>query len=374
MAGFVDETAGGERAVDLTGRLGAAFGVLDRLVAGPVGGAGLAVAVGGEVVADRYAGEASPGVPAGPSTLWPLASISKLYTAAAAMALVERGEITLSTRVGSVLPGFAGGGRETMTLRHLMTHTSGLIYESPRMAELMAARTSLDAMVDEAFAGDLLFAPGTSQRYSDLGFAVAGRMLATVAGAPLPELVASRVLGPGGLGQTFMPPPREVDGRIAYVAGAFAEGTEGAMYNSVYARDLAHPAFGTVASLRDLLAFGLLFAPGSPRRLLSRAGTAAMVTDQTGSDLPGEVIRPATGVIHPWGVGFMIKGRSGYPELASAGSHGHAGASGCSLWIDPAADVVIAFVSNRHLNADPDELFTRLDRVHNTVMAGMTGD
>ena len=294
--------------------------------------------------------------------------------ASAAMALIERGEITLSTRVETVLPDFTGGGHERVTLRHLMTHTSGLIYESPRMAELMAARTPLDAIVDEALAGDLVFAPGASQLYSDLGFALAGRMLAAVAGTPLPELVAGSVLEPAGLGNTHMPPPREVDGRIAYVAGGFAEGTEGAMYNSSYARDLAHPAFGTVATLRDLLAFGLLFAPNGPRRLFSRAGTTAMVTDQTGTDLPGETVQAPTGVIHPWGIGFMIKGRSVYPELASPSSFGHAGASGCSLWVDPVADVVIAFVSNRHLNADPDEFFRRLDGVHNTVMAGLTAE
>ena len=368
----------GRGALDLTGRLGVAFGVLDRLGAGPVGGTGpvggvaLAVAVGGEVVAERYAGDAAPGIPAGPSTLWPLASISKLYTAAAAMALIERGEITLSTRVETVLPGFTGGGREKVTVRHLMTHTSGLFYESPRMAELMAARTPLDAIVAEAFTGDLLFAPGASQLYSDLGFALAGRMLAAVAESLLPELVASFVLRPAGLENTYMPPPREVDDRIAHVTGAFAEGTEGAMYNSTYARDLAHPAFGTIATLRDLLGFGLLFAPSGSRRLFSRAGTTTMVTDQTGSDLPGEAVQPPTGVIHPWGIGFMIKGRSVYPELASPASVGHAGATGCSLWIDPADDVVIAFVSNRHLNADPDEFFGRLDRVHNTVMAGLT--
>lgn len=359
--------------MDVTGRMGTTFAVLDRLVAGPVRGAALAVAVGGEVVAERYVGEAAAGVPAGPTTLWPLASISKLYTAAAATALIERGEITLSTRVASVLPGYVGGGRETTTLRHLLTHTSGLIYESPRMAELLAARTPLDAIVDEAFAGDLLFAPGTSQLYSDLGFALAGRVLATATGTPLPELVRTLVLEPGELSDTFMPSPRSVDGRIAHVDGVFAEGTEGAMYNSAYARDLAHPAFGTVASVRDLLAFGLLLAPNGPRRLLSRAGTAAMTTDQTGSDLPGEIVRPPVGVIHPWGIGLMIKGRSVYPELASAESYGHGGASGCHLWVDPAEDVVIAFVSNRHLNADPDEFFARIDRVHSAVMAGLTG-
>jgi CubicO group peptidase (beta-lactamase class C family) len=75
------------------------------------------------------------------------------------------------------------------------------------------------------------------------------------------------------------------------------------------------------------------------------------------------------GVIHPWGIGFMIKGRAGTPELVSPLSFGHAGASGCILWIDPVADVVIAFVSNRHLNLDMDGFFFRLDRVVNVAMA-----
>jgi CubicO group peptidase (beta-lactamase class C family) len=347
-------------------------------VAGPVRGAGLAVAHGGELVLERYAGEAAPGLLAGPCTLWPLASISKLYTAAAAMALIERGDLTLSTRVASVLPSFTQDGRDRVTLRHLLTHTAGLIYESPRMPELLAKRTPLDAIVNEAYDGELSFRPGASQLYSDLGIAVAGRMIATVAGMPFPDAVRRLVLEPAGLTDTFMPPPRSEDGRIAYVDGVFAEGTDGAMYNSAYARDLAHPAFGTVATLRDLLAFGLCFAPdgssGGSRRLFSRSGTTAMVTDQTGADLPGEIVEPVTGVVHPWGLGFMIKGRGVTPELASPESYGHGGATGCNLWIDPRHELVVAFVSNRHYNADPDELFFRLERVVNVVLAEATRD
>jgi len=78
-------------------------------------------------------------------------------------------------------------------------------------------------------------------------------------------------------------------------------------------------------------------------------------------------------VIHPWGIGFMLKGRAGRMELASPASFGHGGASGCILWIDPVYDVVIAFVSNRHARADPDGFILRLTRVVNTTLAAVSG-
>ena len=98
-----------------------------------VQGAGVAVLSRGELVLEHYVGIAGPGNPAGPATLWPLASTTKLYTATTIMRLIEQGELTLSTRVQWILPRFAGDGKDTVTLRQLLTYTSVLIYESPEM-------------------------------------------------------------------------------------------------------------------------------------------------------------------------------------------------------------------------------------------------
>src|SRR5436190_7508031 len=99
-------------------------GLIERYVReGQVDGAAVAIARRGEIVAQLAVGEAAPGRAAGPDVLWPLASISKLYTAAMVMALVEGGLFTLMTPVASVLPDFTGEGRERATLRHLLTHT-----------------------------------------------------------------------------------------------------------------------------------------------------------------------------------------------------------------------------------------------------------
>jgi beta-lactamase class C len=289
------------------------------------------------------------------------------------MRLIERGELSLITRVRSVLPRFDGGGKEQITLRQLLTHTSGLLYEPPEMASLLAAQTPLEEIVDPAYALPLDYPPGTDQRYSDLGYGLAGRMAAFAMETDFPRLVRELVLEPAGLMGTFLPAPADESTRIAYVSGALGEGTPGAMYTSAYGRGLAHPAFGAVATLPDLLAFGALFTPHAARPLLSGAGLATMTSDQTCGDEPGDLVIPPAGGIHPWGIGFMLKGRAATMELVSPASFGHGGASGCILWVDPVHDAVVAFVSNRHHRADPDGFGPRLTRVVNASLAALTG-
>jgi CubicO group peptidase (beta-lactamase class C family) len=354
------------------GRLQGVADLVGRMVRTEgVQGAGVAVLSGGKLVLEEYAGFASSDTPAGPDTLWPVASISKLYTATAIMRLIEQGKLALITRVRSVLPRFAGG-REEISLRQLLTHTSGLMYESPDMPRLLSEQTPLDTIVDEVYELLLDYPPGTDQRYSDLGYALAGRVASAARQDDFPNLVRELVLNPAGLRDTFLPPPPAVFDRIAYITGATGEGTPWAMYNSTYARGLAHPAFGVVATLRDLLAFGRLFTPYPDKQFLSGAALRAMTSDQTCGDEPGDrVVRP-TGVVHPWGIGFMLKGRAGTMELVSPGSFGHAGATGCVLWVDPLPDIVVAFVSNLHYSAAAEAFMPRINRVVNATTTSLT--
>lgn len=353
-------------------RLDAAFELVDRFVSEGVPGAGLVVAEQGEIIGEYYSGLARPNQRADAETLWPLASISKLYTAAAAMAVIEAGKIALGTRVATIFPAFSAGGRDKITLRHLLTHTSGLPYESAQMADRLAAKVSLDEMVFEANQGDLLFAPGTNQSYSDFGIGLAGLMCARVMGTSFPDLVRSQVIDQGGLLDTFMPPPEAEYQRIALIQGPLADGTDGAMYNSAYARNLAHPAFGAVASARDLLRFALLFDPNRQETLFSRVATQTMITDQTGYDFPDAVTEPMSPAVRAWGLGFMLKARMGFPELTSPAAFGHPGATGCMVLVDPTYDIAFAYVSNRHLNTSMDEWNDRLMMITNVVMASMT--
>jgi len=340
---------------------------------GEIDGAALAVSHQGKQIVDWAGGNARDGVAAGSDTLWPLASISKVYTAAMLMVLVERGALSLGTTASSVLSGFTGDGRDAITLRHLMTHTSGLIYESPDMENVLIRQTPYDEIVDEAYHHPLLFTPGSQLSYADYNFAIAGRMASVVTGTSFADLVDQVVLQPAGLGDTWMRPPESVYDRLAKVDGPLAAGTDGAMYNSPYALNLAHPAFGTVATASDLMRFGLLFAPSGTTRIHSGAGIRTMTTDQTSGHVAGGPGSFSDGVPRPWGIGFMIKGQAPMGgDLLSPQSFGHGGASGCTLWIDPVEDVVVAYVSNSHASKGRPPFTERLVRTVNGVLAAVT--
>lgn len=334
--------------------------------------AGAAIAIDGQLVYSYLAGDARTGTPATEATLWPLASISKLYTASMVMSLIEEGLLTLGMKVRAVLPEFTGDGREYVTLRHLLTHTAGLGYEPENLAELFQANAGWVAQLAHGYTDPLRFLPGTGQHYSDTGIGLAALMAVTVTGMTFPELIRTRVLEPGGLTETFMPPPDGELHRVAQVAKVLGEGTDWAHYNSVYGAQTAHPAYGTVASLSDALRYMLLFDPAGARRIHSTAAMAAMTSDQTR-------IRPLFGYrpdpvqsIESWGIGFILKERSADAGITSPESFGHEGASGCVIWCDPRQRVSLAFVSNSHLLGGMDEWSARIEGAINVCLAAAT--
>lgn len=347
---------------------------VDRIIAqGRVNAAGMAIAIEGKPVFSYLAGEAIPGKPATEEILWPLASISKLYTASAVMSVIEEGLLTLGTKVCTVLPEYTGGGRETTTLRHLLTHTSGLSYEPANLAELLEARSDWISQLAHGYTEELMFPPGLGQSYSDTGIGLAALMAATVTGVSFEELVRTRVLEPGGLTQTFMPPSVDDFDRIARVTHVTGEGTDWAYYASPYGATTGHPAYGTVATLADALKYILLFDPQGTRRIHSGAAMAAMISDQARVHSLFFEARPdPVKPIDSWGIGFILKDRSGDSGIASPESFGHEGASGCVIWCDPRSRVSLAFVSNSHLLGGVDEWMARIEGAINVGLSAAT--
>lgn len=348
--------------------------LIDRYLAeGGFAGAALLAAQHGKIVIEHYAGHAAPGLPASATTLWPLASISKVYTAAMLMRLVEQGQLTLNRPAHHLFPAFTGAGREKIRLRHLLTHTAGMIYESPVMEERLAAQTPRAALIEEMLQAPLLFQPGTAFAYADYHYLLAGCMAEAVTGADFAELVDTLVMQPMGLHDTYMRPPEAVYERLAKVRGVMAEGTAGAMYNSPYALDLAHPAFGTVATARDLLHFALHFAPTGPR-IHSAATVRTMTTDQTGgfAGPHDEQMGLPANVTMPWGIGFALKSAwtpNGFADLAAMRTFGHGGASGCQLVIDPVADAAVVLLTNTHARTGRELWYMRLQSILNSAFA-----
>jgi CubicO group peptidase (beta-lactamase class C family) len=348
--------------------------LINRYIAeGHFAGAAVIAARKGEVLIEHYAGHAAPQQPASLDVLWPVASISKLYSVAMVMRLIEQGLLTLNTLACQVLPMFMGEGREEIRLRHLLTHTSGLIYESPEMEARLVAQTPMSALIEEALTAPLLFKPGTSISYADYNTLLAGHMAEVVTGQPFAELVRTLVLTPMGLHDTFMPPPAHEHKRIAHVRGVMAEDTPGAMYNSSYALGLGHPAFGTVTTARDLLCFAQHFVHGGPR-IHTQATVRAMTRNQAGGVRGKHVALAGTAPdAHiPWGLGWMLQTEDVpalFCDLASPNAFGHGGASGCMLVIDPEVDLIVAVLTNTHVRVGREAWFRRIQSIINVCFA-----
>ncbi len=334
-------------------------------------GAAVLVQKKNKTVFEHYAGMAAPGLPSSAEVLWPIASISKMYAVSAIMRLVEMGDLTLNTLASNIIPEFTGDGREEIRLRHLLTHTSGLIYESPEMTQKLKAQTPLEDLIKEAHTAPLLFKPGTSLSYADYNTLIAGRVAEVITGKSLPELVKTLVLEPMKLKDTFFPAPASEDKRTAYVRGALAEGTPGAMYNSRYARGLAHPAFAVTASLRDMARFASHFAPSGPR-VHSEITIKAMTSNQTGvvTGIHPSMKGYDTIASMPWGLGFGLQTEwvpGLFSELASFRTFGHGGASGCEMIVDPENEITIVVLTNSHLNLGREPWYRRLQSIINAA-------
>ena len=329
----------------------------------------------GQIVLEHYAGNAGPGLPSSENVLWPIASISKMYAVSAIMSLVERGEITLNTLVSSVIPAFSGEMREEIRLRHLLTHTSGLIYESPEMEARLIAQTTLEDLIAEALHAPLKFKPGSSLAYADYNTLIAGHLVATVTGKSLETLVDEFVLEPMQLHDTFFPTPASQDSRVATVHGVMAAGTVGAMYNSRYARGLAHPAFAVSATARDLIRFVSHFAPNGPR-VHSSSTVQAMTRNQTGvvTGIHPSMKGYDETAPMPWGLGWALQTEwtpALFCELSSFKTFGHGGASGCEVFVDPESDVILAVLSNTHLLTGRERWYQRLQSVINVAFSSI---
>lgn len=344
--------------------------LIDRhIAAGGFSGAAVVATHKNKKVIEHYTGFAASELKSSSTVLWPIASISKMYAVSAIMSLVERGEVTLNTLASDILPQFTGDGHETIRLRHLLTHTSGLIYESPEMEKRLADQTSLEDLIKEAYSAPLVFKPGNNFKYADYNTLLAGKMMEVITGKSLPALIDELVLKPMKLRDTFFPTPAEQDARVATVRGALAEGSSGAMYNSRYARSLAHPAFAVTASANDLVAFASHFAPGGPR-IHSEATVRAMTSNQTGvvTGIHPTMKGYDETASMPWGLGFALQ-TEWVPallcELASFKTFGHGGASGCQVMVDPENEVVIAVLTNTHLNTGREAWYRKLQSIIN---------
>ncbi|TWF47392.1 serine hydrolase domain-containing protein [Neorhizobium alkalisoli] len=195
---------------------------LDAVIGGAIAaerivGAVVLVSLGGETIYSKATGfdDREAGLPMRTDAIFRLASVSKLFTATAVMALVGRGQLDLDRPITEWLPNFAPTFRDKpafITLRHLLSHSAGLSYGffEPEGGPLAQAGVSdgmdrtdltLSQNIDRLSGVPLVFEPGSAFRYS-LGIDVAGAVIEAATGVSLPEAMRDLVTGPLGLQDT----------------------------------------------------------------------------------------------------------------------------------------------------------------------------
>ena len=164
-------------------------------------GGSLVVARGGEILLDRSYGMADVEAQTATSgdTAYRLASITKQFTAAGVLRLVESGRLSLDQPVRPILPELPSAAAG-VTVRHLLTHTSGLPdYEDLIPGEATEQVSDADVLDLIAHDGQMYFAPGDGYRYSNTGYALLVLLVERVANRPFPQFMREEVLGRAGM-------------------------------------------------------------------------------------------------------------------------------------------------------------------------------
>jgi beta-lactamase class C len=361
-------------------RLQRAFGILQGwLHEGVVTAVAAVVARRGKIVGEFYRGKLSPEPDAKnvtPATLFHLASIGKPMTATAVMLLVESGEISLDDPVASLIPAFAGDGRDAITVRHLLSHTSGLPQDpGPEILEGLPPEADTATQLRNYPQSKLAVPVGSKVEYSNVGYGMLGLIVEAVTGQPFPLFMRERLFTPADMSDAHLPAPEAMYPRIAVVGGTPEPGSPTERFNSAYARRSTHPAGSVVGTAADVVSFFQLFLDDgrSHGRLVLAPATARLMLKNHTGGLRGGIEGFMAWADCAWGLGFDIRGGK-YPhfsgEFSSPQTFGATGVSGTFAWADPSRELVCVMLANRLLHNFWNE--PRWSRYSTAVVGALT--
>ncbi len=327
--------------------------VAQAIAAKAMPGAVVVVGRGDQVLYEKAFGQRAVAPLAEPMTLdtvFDMASLTKVVaTTTAVMQLVERGQLRLTDPVAAWVPGFERYGKGSVTIRHLLTHVSGLRPD----VDLGDPWKGYDAAIELAKDEVLQSPPGERFVYSDINFFLLGHIVGRVSGEPLERYTARHVFEPLGMTDTGFLPPIERLGRIAptercrfldaWPCKAPGEEPLRGVVHDPTARRMGGVAghAGLFSTARDLTRFVRMLLGGGavgPRRVLAPLTVAKMIAPATPAGMPA-----SRGL--GWDVDSSFSANRG--ELMPIGSFGHTGFTGTSIWADPRSQLFVIFLSSR---------------------------
>ncbi|TNC21057.1 serine hydrolase domain-containing protein [Amycolatopsis alkalitolerans] len=283
-----------------------------------------------ELPADRQ-------VPTRVDTIFDLASITKLFTSIAVMRLVETGQAELTAPVAKYLPRFGTHGKRDVTVKQLLTHTSGLdANPSPPLWQVPARR---EAVLDSP----LVHRPGSAYLYSDLNFMTLGFLIERLTGSTLDEVVHEHIARPLGMSDTGFGPPASKLGRIAATEYQ-TDPPRGLVHGQVHDENAwalggvsGHAGIFSTAGDLTVLAQTILNSGRYHDARILEPETVRQLLANHNQAFPGE----------DHGLGFELNRRFYMGALCSPVTAGHTGFTGTSLVIDPASRSIAILLTNR---------------------------
>ncbi len=282
-------------------------------------------------------------------TVFDLASLTKgIATATSIMILVEEGKLRLSDKVAQHLPEFARHDKDQITLRHLLTHTSGLRPSLDLRGDWLGADEAVRRAVEELPQS----APGARFVYSDIGYIVLGEIVARVAGQSLETFVQQRILAPLRMTSAGFTPVLARRGAIAPTQFCTAYGWPCDGPDQILLQGIVHDPTarrmggvaghaGLFGSAEDLSRYARMLLRGGEldgQRVLSPAGVTRMTSPATPSAMS---VQRGLG----WDIDSSYSANRG--DLYPIGSFGHTGFTGTSIWIDPISRTYVVLLTNR---------------------------
>ncbi|MFZ0820604.1 MAG: glycoside hydrolase family 3 N-terminal domain-containing protein [Candidatus Acidiferrales bacterium] len=284
-------------------------------------------------------------------TIYDVASLTKPVVTATLVAMeVESGKLALDTPISTYLPEWNSGPqplwRQTVTLRHLLTHTSGLPGHAPYYETLKTKREIISRVISEK----LTYEPGSKCEYSDPGFILLGETLERVTGQTLDALALARIFESLGMNNSMFTPASHFRARIA------PTGTDSSLRKRLLRGEVhddnawvmgsvaGHAGlFSTAGDLSIFCRFILNRGIYAHTRHLRSATTAEFTSPQ-----------PLSGNTRALGWAMRTEPSSS-GRYFSARSFGHAGFTGTSIWCDPEKDLAVVLLTNRVYPTREDE-------------------
>ena len=272
-------------------------------------------------------------------TIFDVASISKLFTTTAVMMLYEQGHFQLDDPVAMHLPEFAAKGKEDITIRQLLTHTSGFAAGKALYAEEGTRESRIQSVLNHG----LINEPGTTYLYSDLNMITLGALVETWSGFRQDEFVKRAITDPLGMKDTMYNPPAELKKRIAATEYQPNIG-RGLVWGEVHdenawSLDGVAGHAGVFSTAKDLaiLAHAYLNDGKYGKVRILKKKTIDLIMKNYNTAFPGD----------DHGLGFELNQGWYMDSLADAISAGHTGYTGTALVMSPSNQTIAIVLTNR---------------------------